>query len=291
MSLIKKTILSLSMVAGLAACQSQGDLDVEGAVKSSSDTVTSELKAIEAKAVEAKDSAVSALKGTDPVSLEEAEKTIRSKLGPVFAQSAANILNVKKAGVDGLYQVELDGLRFIYTTADASHMIAGDLYEVATQGLENLSDVERSGSRAKLLAEIPEKDMIVFAPKGETKATVTVFTDVDCYYCQKLHADVPKMNEMGIKVRYLAFPRAGIGSPSYQKIASAWCADDKQDSMTKLKARQEIPMNVCKDNPVESHYILGQKVGVNGTPALLLDDGQLLPGYLPPARMAQALGL
>lgn len=277
MSLIKKTILSLSMVASLSACQSQADAEP---AKASNDSSLDAVK-----------EAVTTQPNAGSASLEQVEKAVRAKLGPVFARSAANILNVKKAGLDGLYQVELDGLRFIYTTADASYMIAGDLYEVAPEGLENLSDKERSGSRAKLLNDIAEQDMIVFAPKGKTKATVTVFTDVDCYYCQKLHADVPKMNEMGIKVRYLAFPRAGIGSPSYQKIASAWCADDKQDSMTKLKNRQEIPLNVCKNNPVEAQYILGQKIGVNGTPALLLDDGSLLPGYLPPDRMAQALGL
>jgi thiol:disulfide interchange protein DsbC len=133
--------------------------------------------------------------------------------------------------------------------------------------------------------------MIVFSPKGQVKASVTVFTDVDCGYCQKLHEEVPALNAKGIEVRYLAYPRAGIGSPSYNKIVSAWCANDQQDALTKLKRRQPIPTNICAGNPVAAQFALGGKMGVRGTPALVLESGRLLPGYMPADRLAAELGV
>jgi thiol:disulfide interchange protein DsbC len=219
------------------------------------------------------------------------EEAITARLSEVFARSGVKVVNVSESAMPGIYQVELDNLRFVYSTADAGHIIAGDLYSTSKGKMDNLSEQERTGSRAKLLATVAEKDMIIFSPKADVKGRISVFTDVDCYYCQKLHHDMDQLNALGIEVRYLAYPRAGIGSPSYQKIASAWCADDRNASMTMLKNKQNIPMNVCDGNPVAAQFALGRKIGVNGTPALVLDDGRLLPGYLPPDRMAKELGI
>ena len=132
--------------------------------------------------------------------------------------------------------------------------------------------------------------MIVFSPVGTLKGTVTVFTDVDCFYCQKLHKEVPELNRLGIKVRYLAYPRAGLDSESYRKIATAWCAENPQDAITRLKARESLPENVCSQNPVAAHFQLGQQVGVTGTPALLLDDGTLVSGYMPAQQLVERMG-
>ena len=132
--------------------------------------------------------------------------------------------------------------------------------------------------------------MIVFGPE-EAKAFVYVFTDVDCYYCQKLHQEVPALKELGVEIRYLAYPRAGVGSPSYRKIASAWCAEDPNISLTALKAGEQIPDNVCENNPVAEQYMLGGQLGVSGTPALVTESGKLLPGYMPADKLANALGL
>jgi thiol:disulfide interchange protein DsbC len=131
----------------------------------------------------------------------------------------------------------------------------------------------------------------VFPAEGERRAFVSVFTDVDCFYCQKLHQEVPELNRRGVEVRYLAYPRAGVGSDSYRKIASAWCASDKLTAMTRLKNRETIPDNVCPGNPVADQFLLGQKVGVTGTPALVLESGQLLPGFMPADALVQRLGI
>ena len=163
-------------------------------------------------------------------------------------------------------------------------------HELTDTSLVNLAEAGRTAKRQALMAQVTAEEMVVFSPEGTTKASISVFTDVDCGYCQKLHLEVPKLNEMGIEVRYLAYPRAGVGSQSYQKIVSAWCSADRNTAITRLKARQTIPTLTCS-NPVASQLDLGREVGVTGTPAIVLEDGRLLPGYMPAEQLAEALGI
>ncbi len=130
--------------------------------------------------------------------------------------------------------------------------------------------------------------MIVFSPKEKPRHTLTVFTDIDCGYCRKLHAEMDELNSYGIEVRYMMFPRTGLNTPSYQKAVNVWCAKDQQVSMTKAKAGESIPQANC-DNPIASQFDLGQQLGVTGTPALLLGDGSLIPGYRPAKDLAAIL--
>lgn len=190
----------------------------------------------------------------------------------------------------GLYEVQVKGGPLLYIDADGSHFIAGDLFAVQKSGFVNLAEQGRQKERAELIAAVKPEDMIIFAPQNP-KATITVFTDVDCGYCQKLHSEVAELNALGIAVHYLAFPRAGLGSPSFRKIASAWCAKDPGAALTSLKNGEDIPENVCADNPVAAQMLLGEKVGVNGTPALVLEDGTLVPGYRPAKELAKLLGI
>jgi len=154
----------------------------------------------------------------------------------------------------------------------------------------NLAEQDRVEKRQALMASVDVHDMVVFPAGGERKAIINVFTDVDCGYCRKLHQEVPELNELGVEVRYLAYPRAGIGSRSYEKIVSAWCSDDRKGAITALKAGEEIPDSNCT-NPVASQYELGHEVGVSGTPAIVLEDGRLLPGYMPADQLVQAIGI
>ena len=190
----------------------------------------------------------------------------------------------------GLYEVQVKGGPLLYIDADGRHFIAGDLFAVQKSGFVNLAEQGRQKERAELIAAVKPEDMIIFAPDNP-KATIAVFTDVDCGYCRKLHSEVAELNELGIAVHYLAFPRAGLGSPSFRKIASAWCAKDPGAALTSLKNGEEIPENVCADNPVAAQILLGEKVGVNGTPALVLEDGTLVPGYRPAKELAKLLGI
>ena len=208
-----------------------------------------------------------------------------TKIRPDFVAKS-----VSETAAKGIFKVDITNGPTIYLTEDGQHFFTGDFYAISDSGLVNLGEQAREKERVVVLSALSLSDMIVFAP-NQSKAHVYVFTDVDCYYCQKLHQEVPALEALGIEVRYLAYPRAGIGSDSYQKIASAWCADNPQDSLTILKAGGDIPSNVCEDNPIAQQFALGSDLGVKGTPALITEAGVLLPGYMPADKLARALGL
>lgn len=191
----------------------------------------------------------------------------------------------------GLYEVQVVDGPLIYSSADGQFFVAGDLYQITDQGFVNIAESKREVIREKALAEVSINEMIVFPAVGPSKAHITVFTDIDCGYCRKLHKEVPTLNAMGIEVRYMAYPRAGIGSKSYQKIATAWCAENPREALTDLKNGKTLAMNVCAANPVAKHYALGQRIGVTGTPAIVTESGKLLPGYMPAKQLAAAIGL
>ena len=217
-------------------------------------------------------------------------KTIKARLEA--GNPKATYGEVRESPIGGLYEVEVDGGNTLFVSEDGNHFVFGDLYQVKTGGLVNLSEQRRTTQRAKVMEAQNIDDMIVFSPKGETKAYIYVFTDVDCGYCRKLHNDVPELNKRGIEVRYLAFPRAGLNSLGYRKIATAWCAEDRNKTLTALKNRENVPLNVCKNNPVAEQYKLGNEViDVRGTPTIVMQDGSVVPGYLPPDTMVKALGI
>ncbi|MAT83964.1 MAG: protein-disulfide isomerase [Gammaproteobacteria bacterium] len=229
-----------------------------------------------------------ALAEDDDGAAAEAAATLVSRLKAL--RPDIPIENVTASPIPGIYALELAGGTVFYGTEDGRYLFAGDLYQLGDDELVNLAEAGRAELRHELLAGVPRSEMIVFSPAGDTRAAINVFTDVDCGFCQKLHQEVPKLNEMGIEVRYLAYPRAGVGSESYRKIVSAWCAKDPNSALTKLKARQSIPDASCP-NPVAEQLDLGRQMGVSGTPAIVLQDGTMLPGYMPAERLAEIVGL
>ena len=198
---------------------------------------------------------------------------------------------VAQSDVPGMYEVQFTNGPMVYATPDGSHFIVGDLFAVTGDGFVNLAERRRDGQRMDQLKAVSVDDMIVFAAEGETRAHITVFTDVTCFYCQKLHREVPELNKRGVEVRYLGYPRAGVGSDGYRQLASAWCADDPQDALTRLKNRETVPDNVCPGNPISDQYVLGQEMGVRGTPAIITEDGRMIPGYQSADDLMVTLGL
>ena len=227
-----------------------------------------------------------ALVGAGAVAGEQddpADQTIRHAFSAIFGPES--VQEVKSTPVPGIREVVVDG-QVIYATEDGRYILQGTLLDL--QARRNLTEDSRGKLRAAAIAGLDEKDMIVFAPKGEVKHTITVFTDPDCPYCRKLHSEVPELNALGIKVRYLAFPRAGIPSPTYDKTVSIWCAKDRQAALTAAKEGAEVAPATC-DNPVASELQLGMKLGVNGTPTIITDTGRTFPGYVPAKELAAAL--
>ena len=216
--------------------------------------------------------------------------TVQAKSTPELDQALEQLMpgtkpsSIEETGMPGIYEVSY-GSTIFYFNKDASLMMRGDLIDVKNR--INLTEQKRGEARGKLISQMDESQMIVYPAKNE-KYKVTVFTDIDCPYCVKLHRDMDQYNAEGITMRYMAYPRAGIGSNSYKKIVNVWCADDKAKAMTDAKEGDKIADKTC-DNPVAQQLQLGQALGVQGTPAMFLEDGTSLPGYVPPKRLAEAL--
>jgi thiol:disulfide interchange protein DsbC len=187
--------------------------------------------------------------------------------------------------VPGLYELARGG-DIAYVSADGRYAISGDLYDLERN--DNLTEARRRGIRSGLVAGFPSAQMLVFEPKAP-KHTITVFTDIDCGYCRKLHSQVAEYNRLGIGVHYLLFPRSGPGTESWAKAERVWCSKDRNDALTRAKRGENISEAKCGTTPVARHYELGEEVGVNGTPAIVLESGELLPGYVPPAMLAEHL--
>ena len=191
----------------------------------------------------------------------------------------------------GVYEVQVMNGPLLFVHEQGEYLFQGGLLQVKDSGIVDTMEARQAITRSKIFATRSTDDMIIFKPEGESKAIMNVFTDVDCGYCRKFHQEVPELNAMGIEVRYLAFPRAGIPSGSYDKIAKAWCAEDQQDALTKVKSGRSVDVEVCEDNPVAEQYAFGTQLGVTGTPAIILMDGTLIPGYQPAKKFAEVLGL
>ena len=209
---------------------------------------------------------------------------VRAELVKMIPQAAQ--AEIVAAPAEGVFRIQVQG-NYAFAYVDGDYVLLGDLYDTKTQ--TNLGDQASAERMASRLKDVPASQMIVFGPE-DPKRVITVFTDIDCGYCRKLHQEVPQLTEAGVQVRYLAFPRAGVGSPSHQKYVSVWCNDDQQTALTDAKAGRDVATASCQ-NPIEDTYRLGREVGVRGTPTIIFDDGTVTPGYQPSAQLIERLGL
>ncbi|GAB6068563.1 DsbC family protein [Methylothermus subterraneus] len=196
----------------------------------------------------------------------------------------AKVDAIRESEIQGLYEVTI-GPRLYYVSPDGRFLIDGHLFDLKNR--TDLTEAKLANARKAALDKIGEEAMIVFAP-AEPKATVTVFTDIDCGYCRKFHSQIQEYLNLGIKVRYLFYPRAGKGSESYHKAVAVWCAKDRQAALTEAKQGKAIERRAC-DHPVDRHLALAEEFGVQGTPTLITDRGELLPGYVPPPQLSAYL--
>ena len=199
--------------------------------------------------------------------------------------------SVSETPLDNIYEVRLKSGETFYSDAEGSHFILGDLFANGEDGLVNLTQQARNTERAKRLAQVPDDQRIIYRGEETPKATVQVFTDVTCPYCRKFHEEVPRLNDMGIEVQYLAFPRSGLGSEGARYLAQAWCAENPSEALSAAKRGESLKNAPDCDNPVIDQYHLGLELGVQGTPAIVLPDGRLVPGYVPAERLAGMLGI
>lgn len=214
------------------------------------------------------------------VDVETKITALKDKLKGKFRSEPTS---VKVSKLPNIFEV-MYGTEVVYFSEDGNYFLAGDMIELASR--KNLSDIAKQSIRKNML-ETQDNKPVVFKSENE-KHVLTVFTDIDCGYCAKLHREMAEINTKGITIEYLMFPRAGLQSQSFEKAVSMWCADDPKQMMTDAKERREIPKKSCQ-NPIADQYNLGRELGVTGTPALMTSTGRLIPGYMPADRLLATL--
>jgi len=209
---------------------------------------------------------------------------------------AATPDSINRTPIDGLYEA-IYGNQIIYMTKDGHYMLEGDLYDINQR--VNLTERVRQVGRKKVLDGIDEKQMIVFKPENNNpKYVITAFTDIDCGYCRKLHSQIKQYNSLGIEMRYVSFPRSGLNTESYYKAIAVWCAKDRNKAMTiakggapldQLKTLEQVSDTKPCTQAVVNDFSAARDIGINGTPTLFTEDGQIIPGYVPPDKLLQML--
>lgn len=222
------------------------------------------------------------------VSAGEVEDSIAAKLQKAIPR--LDVTGVTKSEAEGLYEVSTSNGGTVFATKDGQYLLTGDMLKITPQGVANLSEEKRLTERADAIADLGREGAITYPATGEEKSRIAVFTDIDCPYCRKFHEEVPKLNELGVTVDYFGFPRSGPNTPSFSKYVSVWCAEDQQAAMDDAKQGRSVSRGTC-ENPVGAQYNLGRQVGVTGTPATVLENGQIVPGYRPAEKMAEVLEL
>jgi thiol:disulfide interchange protein DsbC len=200
--------------------------------------------------------------------------------------AGSKLEDLRPSPIPGIYEF-MQGADVSYMTADGKYFLDGNLYDMATR--ENLTEALRTHARLAMINAVPESQMLIFSPKNPLY-TITVFTDVDCAYCRKLHSEMAELNRLGVRVRYMFYPRTGPNTDSWKKAEVVWCSANRNEALTQAKLGGKLDMTkTCDANPVAREYALGQSIGVRGTPAILTENGNYISGYMPPRELLQEI--
>ena len=223
----------------------------------------------------------------------------------IVLPEGSKVESIEKSEFPGIYKVYFGDLQPLYVSKDGKYFIygqmfkinwdsagvgayAGETYKSLTPNIDNLTDLDILEKRVSLMQEIESSELISFQ-SNEQLYELTVFTDVDCGYCRKLHKEIKEYNDLGITIRYAAFPRSGLGTDAFTKMVGAWCSSDSKKAITNLKNGKNPSLTFCDSQPVSKHYAIGKKIGITGTPAIITEKGELLPGYYSPKDLLKKL--
>jgi thiol:disulfide interchange protein DsbC len=194
--------------------------------------------------------------------------------------------DLRPSPIPGIYEF-IQGAEISYLTADGKYFIDGNVYDMKSR--DNLTEALRTHARVALINSVPESEMLIFSP-ANPKYTITVFTDVDCAYCRKLHSQMAELNRLGIRVRYMFFPRTGPNTESWKKAEVVWCSPNRNEALTRAKAGATLDLSkICAPTPVKREYELGENIGVRGTPAIVTENGDYISGYMEPHELLAQL--
>jgi thiol:disulfide interchange protein DsbC len=193
--------------------------------------------------------------------------------------------DVVPSPIPGLFEIR-SGTDVGYVSTDGRFYVDGDIFDMQTK--DNLTESRREEGRLQMLSKVSDADAIVFSPQGPVRHTLTVFTDVDCPYCRRMHSEMAELNRLGIRVRYLMFPRSGPDTDSWHKAEAVWCSADRRDALTRAKKGEAVKAPACKA-PIAEQYALGREMGIRGTPAIITETGEYVDHYVPAAQLSEYL--
>jgi thiol:disulfide interchange protein DsbC len=200
--------------------------------------------------------------------------------------AGSKLEELRPSPIPGIYEFS-QGADVSYLTADGKYFLDGNVYDMSTR--ENLTEALRTHARAALINAVPESQMLIFSPKNP-QYTITVFTDVDCQYCRKLHSEMAELTKLGVRVRYMFFPRTGPNTESWRKAEAVWCSADRNQALTLAKAGKPVDTSKsCGATPVAREYELGESIGVRGTPAIVTENGGYINGYMDPHDLVEEI--
>jgi len=221
------------------------------------------------------------------LSISSNEAEIKERISTILPPGT-EIEAIEESNVPNIFKVYYGDVKPLYVSKDGKYFLYGDMFEIKSSKIINLTATDVAKRRMKLMQDISKDELISFISKNESYS-VTVFTDVDCGYCRKLHDEIENYNDLGISIHYAAFPRSGIGTEAFTKMVGAWCSEDPKESITSLKKGKKLRLNFCDSQPVAKHYVIGQKLGITGTPAIISNNGELYPGYFSPKDLLDKL--
>jgi len=212
---------------------------------------------------------------------------IKEKVNSIIP-SNVKLLSIEETDVKNFFELRFEGMDSLYALDNGNYLFSGDIYQIKDGTLINKSLARKDNQRKLAILNLDESEYISFS-KEDPKYVVYVFTDVNCVYCRKFHSQIEEYTSLGIRVNYLAFPREGVGSDAYDKMVTAWCSEDKKNSLTELKLGLQLKVNLCNNNPVTRHFNLGNTLGIKGTPSIITSQGVLIPGYVTPMELLTSL--
>jgi thiol:disulfide interchange protein DsbC len=226
--------------------------------------------------------------GVNAADVDPKLEAVRTKISGMF--DFIDPEHVNQSPMEGWYTIQ-KGSVVAYVSDDGRYLFQGDLIDLESS--VNLTERSRADSRRALVNSLADEDSILFSP-AEPKYSVTVFTDIDCGYCRKLHSQIDEYMNQGIAVRYVLYPRNGPASRAWSTSEDVLCSRDRNTALTAAKLDREFQTSKCDTSMLTRHYSLGQEIGLSGTPAIVLEDGTLIGGYVTPDALSariQSAGL
>ena len=190
------------------------------------------------------------------------------------AYPSVSIDKIRK--IDDKFHEIIINNQIYYATNDGKYLIVGNVIDLDTK--ESITENTKMNQRLSIIDSIDKENFFVFKPQ-KTEHTLTIFTDPSCPYCQKLHNEIPDLLDNNIEIRYVLFSRNGNDVDAYNQLVSAWCSEDKTETLENLFSGDLLDETEPCDNPIAKNLEHAGLLSVEGTPTIFLEDGRIIPGY------------